>query len=123
MQLTLDKDDFSGEVQCAHDPRGGWGIALILRQNNGQGPVDDGEVWGTVTIFGDARPLLRKAAAALDFAMGEPGGLLAVKQVLESLPAGSLGMISSPVPPYKEDLIPAAIRGIAISIAKAANNK
>lgn len=123
MQLNLDRDDFTGEVQCVHDPRGGWGIALILRQNTTGGPVEEGEVWGTLTIFGDARPLLRKAAAALDLAMGEPEGLKAVKGILESLPAGSLGVVSSPVPPYKEDLIPVAIKGIALTIARAAQNK
>lgn len=124
MQLSLDLDDFTGDVQCVHDPRGGWGIAFPIKQSTGNGPgLEATEVWGTLTIFGDVRPLLRKGAMALDFAMGEPEGLRAVKSVLEALPAGSLGMVSSPVPPYKEDLIPAAIRGIATTIAQAAKNK
>lgn len=126
MQLNFDRDEFDGEVFCVADPRGGWGIALVLRQSHGGGPVAPDmptETWGTITLFGDVRPLLRRAAAALDFAMGEPDGLKAVKAILESLPAGSLGMVSSPVPPYKEDLIPVAIKGVAMTIARAAQNQ
>lgn len=124
MQLNFDSAEFTGDVQCVRDPRGGWGVALLLRQSSVGAPVGaEPEVWGTITIFGDVRPLLRKAAAALDFAQGEAEGLAAGKQILESLPAGSLGMVSSPVPPYKEDLIPVAIKGIAHTIARAAAQK
>lgn len=106
MQLNFDSSEFTGDVVCVPDPRGGWGVAFATEH-------------GTITLFGDVRPLLRKAAMAQDFAMGEPSGLQAVKGVLESLPAGSLGMVSSPVPPYKEDLIPRAIEGIKRTIAAA----
>ena len=120
MQLNFDRDDFDGDVLVVKDPRGGWGVAMVLKSDHGNRIVkDDGsEVWGTITVFGDARGLLRKAAAALDMAMGEPDGLMAVKGVLEALPPGTLGYVSSPVPPYKEDLIPEAIKGLSNSIAK-----
>lgn len=121
MQLNLDRDDLTGDVQVVIDPRGGYGVALLLCRAGGEGPnVDQGsnEVWGTLTIFGDVRGLLRKAAVALDLAMGEPAGLSAAQALLEALPPGTLGYVPSAVPPYKEDALPFAIRGIKATIAK-----
>lgn len=105
MQLNFDVTEFTGDIVAIPDPRGGWGVALATEH-------------GTLTIFGDARGILRRAAMALDFAMGEPEGLKAVKGVLESLSAGSLGFMPSSLPPYKQDIIPEALKGLAITIAK-----
>ena len=119
MQLNFDKDDFNGDAMVVKDPRGGWGIALALH-TNGVGHItpEGTEVWGTLTLFGDVRALLRKAAAALDLVAGEAEGLIAVKAVLEALPAGTLGYIPTPIPPYKVDLIPEALKGLSNTIAK-----
>lgn len=105
MQLNFDVSEFEGDIVCVPDPRGGWGVAITT-------------AYGTLTIFGDARGMMRRAAMALDFAMGEPEGLKAVKGVLESLPAGSLGFMPSSLPPYKQDIIPEAIKGLSNTIAK-----
>lgn len=110
MQLNYDTSEFTGDAVCVPDPRGGWGVALATEH-------------GTLTIFGDARGLLRRAAMALDFAIGEPQGFAAAKAVLESLPAGACGFAPSSVPPYKEDVIPLAIRGLATTIARARPNQ
>lgn len=110
MQLNFDKDEFTGDVVCVPDPRGGWGVAIATEH-------------GTLTIFGDARALFRRAAMALDFAMGEPEGLVAVKGVLESLPAGTLGFVPSSLPPYKEDAIPFAIKGLSATLGKINRSK
>lgn len=119
MQLNLDRDDLTGDVQVVIDPRGGYGISFLLR--------DDTAVRGappqSITIFGDVRGLLRKAAVALDLAMGEPAGLSAAQALLEALPPGTLGYVPSAVPPYKEDALPFAIRGIKATIAKTRGDK
>lgn len=117
MQIAFDKDDLTGEVQLVKDDRGGWGVALPLRQA-GEQPADGEQVWGTLTLYGDVRSLLRQAAVAYDLAAGEPDGLRAALAVLEALPPGSCGWVPSSVAPFKEDAIPFAIRGLKATIAK-----
>lgn len=117
MQVAFDKDDLTGEVQLVKDDRGGWGVALPLRQA-GEQPPEGEQVWGTLTLYGDVRSLLRQAAVAYDLAAGEPAGLKAALAVLEALPPGSCGWVPSSVAPFKEDAIPFAIRGLKATIAK-----
>lgn len=119
MQIAFDKDDLTGEVQLVKDDRGGWGVALPLRQADSDGmPADNDQIWGTLTLYGDCRSLLRQAAVAYDLAAGEPAGLRAALAVLEALPPGSCGWVPSSVAPFKEDAIPFAIRGLKATIAK-----
>lgn len=115
MHLNVYTGDLTGEsrivVKTDKEGQVRHGVELALSDGN------------VITFWGDVRAPLRRAAAALDMYHGEAEGLVAVRHVLEALPAGALGMVSSPVPPYKEDLIPLALRGIAMTISRAAANK
>jgi hypothetical protein len=112
MRLNIYSGDLTGDLQVVEksvEGRTVSGIRLFTK---------DG---GAITLWGDVRADLKKAAAALDLYHGEPQGLYVLVHALQSLPPGAMGMVSSPVPPYKQDLIPVALDGLRNTIARAVN--
>ena len=119
MRLNVYTDELSDrvEVVTSDDLKTGvphFGIRFYTK------PSIDEDAVSAITLWGDVRGALRKGAAALDQYLGEPNGLLAIRALLEALPDGTLGTVSQPVPPYRQDLIPVALEGLRLTIARVA---